>query len=64
MGLYDAVAIAEGFDGEEHTEEEIIAAWQYLVDTGVVWTLQGRFGRTARDLIEAGVLEPAGGKND
>mgnify|MGYP003144388970 FL=1 len=34
--------------------EEETAAWQYLIDTGVVWQLQGWFGRTAKRLIDEG----------
>lgn len=52
---YDAVAAVKGFDGEEHDEETMISAWQYLIDTGAVWSLQGCFGRMAKSLIEQGV---------
>ena len=38
------------------TEEQVVEAWQYLVDTGLAWKLQGWFGRTASDLIEQGVI--------
>ena len=55
MDNYLAVGIAEGFE-EPKNEEQVIEAWQYLVDTGLVWTLQGWFGRTAKDLIEKGVI--------
>lgn len=55
LSQYRAVALAEGF--EEGTEEEVIAAWQYLHNTGLAYQLQGFFGRTARQLIEAGVIE-------
>lgn len=58
MTPYQAVSIVEGFDGEEHSEEEILAAWQYLVDTGVVWRLQGTYGRMAKQLIEEGLIAP------
>lgn len=58
LTAYDACAIAEGFDGEEHTEEETLAAWQYLVDTGLAWSLQGWYGRTAMDLINNGLINP------
>ena len=51
---YEAVGLAEGFI--EGTEEEVINAWQYLVDTGLAWQLQGFFGRTANSLIEQGII--------
>lgn len=52
---YDACAAIEGFDGEEHTEEEIIEAFQFLIDNGDAWKLQGFYGRNAARLIELGV---------
>lgn len=55
LDLYAAVAIAEGFDDQEHTEAETIEAWQYLIDCGAAWTLQGFFGRQAAALIDAGI---------
>jgi hypothetical protein len=49
---------AEGFDGEEHTDEELNEAWQFLIDTGLCWQLQGWYGRNAAALIEAGICRP------
>lgn len=51
---YTAVGIAEGFI-EAASQEDVVEAWQHLIDTGLCWQLQGWFGRTARDLIESGV---------
>lgn len=59
MDTYLACSIAEGFSGEEHTTEEIHDAWQYLVDTGMCWKLQGWYGRNAEALIENGLILPA-----
>ena len=56
MDKYNAVGIAEGFI-EASSEEEVIEAWQYLVDTGLAWQLQGTFGRTAQALIEDGIIK-------
>lgn len=54
MSIFDATMIAEGvYDAE--SEEQYIEAWQLLIDTGTCWQLQGFFGRTASQLIEAGV---------
>jgi len=51
----NAVGIAEGWI-EAENEQEIIDAWQYLHDTGMAYDLQGWFGRTARDLINEGII--------
>ena len=54
---YLATAYAEGFcEGENATQEQQIEAWQFLVDTGLCWKLQGWFGRTATQLIKEGVV--------
>ena len=55
MTKYEAVGLAEGFI--EGTEEEVINAWQYLLDSGMVWTLQGWFGRAAKTSIEEGIIK-------
>lgn len=54
LSVFDCCAIIEGFDDEPHTQEEVIAAFQRLIDLGVVWSLQGFYGRTAANLIEEG----------
>ena len=55
MDKYQAVGLAEGFI-EAESEEQVIEAWQYLHDTGLGYQLQGFFGRTLRQLIDAGVV--------
>ena len=54
---YDASAAVEGFDGIEHNQDTIISAWQYLINTGLAWSLQGWYGRTAQALIDEGICE-------
>lgn len=41
---------------EDATDEEIIACYQELVNTGDAWHMDGSTGRTAMDLIEAGLI--------
>lgn len=63
MTPFTACGLIEGFvepDGEteEDRECQVLEAWQYLVDTGIVWTLQGTYGRTAISLIHDGLITP------
>jgi hypothetical protein len=39
------------------TEEQEKALWQYGVDTGIVWQLQGWYGRNAQDMLNNGTLK-------
>ena len=54
MNALTAVWIAEG--EIEADQDKQIEAWQYLVDTGLAWHLQGSIGRTADQLIEQEII--------
>ena len=58
MSNYLAVGIAEGFEQAE-SDEQYIAAWQHLIDTGLAYRMQGWFGRAAATLIEEGHCKEA-----
>ena len=59
MNFEKALATVEGMPPyEEPTEQEVIAAWQWLIDTGHAWRLNGRYGRTADGLIEDEICTP------
>lgn len=65
MDSFLAVGLAEGFM-EPESEDEVIAAWQYLHNTRLAYRLQGWFGRTAQQLLRDGIIvdkpaEPAKG---
>jgi hypothetical protein len=55
MDTLDAILLIEGDDDVDN--DELISAWQYLIDTGLVWKLQGYYGRTAKQLIEVGLCK-------
>ena len=42
------------YEAGEMEPEDIPAFFQQLIDTGLVWSLQGHYGRTANRLIEEG----------
>jgi len=56
MTRYEATGIAEGWIETDDQEKEL-NAWQFLIDTGLAWKLQGATGRTAHNLIIAGICK-------
>ena len=56
--LLDAVLIAEG-EKDPTPSMSYVDAWQFLVNTGEVWKLQGWFGRAAARMISQGTIDPA-----
>jgi len=53
MNTMLAIEIVEGVVPADYDEE--VEAWQYLIDTALVWSLQGWYGRTATRLVEEGI---------
>jgi hypothetical protein len=52
MNLDQIIAYKQG----ELDEEQILELFQDLVDSGLAWTFKGRYGRTAINLINAGLI--------
>jgi hypothetical protein len=53
---FDLVGKIIAYESDELTGDEMIVLFQHLVDTGLAWSLQGHYGRTAQALIEAGMV--------
>ena len=56
----DDVDFIINYEGGLCSDEEIIKGFQQLIDSGLVWSLQGHYGRTATALIEAGYCHKRG----
>ena len=57
--LFDTCSFVMAFEAGELDEDEIVEGFQHLINSGVVWSLQGSYGRTAAALIESGRCEAA-----
>jgi hypothetical protein len=57
---YDEIGNIIAYEQGELDEQETIALFQRLIDTGLCWSLQGHFGRTAVALIQDGYCTAKG----
>ena len=46
------------YEEGQMAEDEEIALFQHLIDTGTCWHLAGHYHRVAATLIEAGLIKP------
>ena len=53
---YDSVGAIIAYEQGDLDQEATLELFQHLVDTGLAWSLQGHYGRTAAALIEAGEI--------
>ena len=55
--IYNDALLVDETDAPQ-SQEEYLAVWQHLVDTGRAWQLQGLVTPLACELIEAGLIRP------
>ena len=56
MKHYDIIGNLCAFESGDLDEKETLDLFQELVNTGMAWTLQGSYGRTAKLLIDEGLI--------
>lgn len=55
----DQLSMMIAWESGELSEEDTITLFQQLVDSGLVWKLQGMYGRQAVAMIRAGLVKGA-----
>ena len=48
------------YENGELSANDTLALFAYLIKTGLAWSLQGHYGRTASTFIELGYITPDG----
>ena len=57
---YDSTGAIIAYEHGDLDEDATFELFQYLVNTGLAWQLQGSYGRTAKALLDAGLISLAG----
>ncbi|MGM9381087.1 DUF7417 domain-containing protein [Streptomyces antibioticus] len=61
MGRMKDIAIdLMSFEADELEIDEVVELFATLIRSGMAWTLQGSYGRTAQALIDEGIVSPGG----
>jgi hypothetical protein len=55
MADFDTLEFILAYEGGELDDDAIVEGFQHLIDSGLVWQLQGHYGRTAKQLIDEGL---------
>lgn len=58
--IFDTVDMIIDYEAGNMDLGQIVNFFSHLVKTGMAWSLQGSYGRTARVLIDNGYLTPEG----
>lgn len=60
LAKYDSLSAIISYEEGELSDEETLTLFAHLIKTGMAWTLQGHYGRTAQRFIDAGLISPEG----
>jgi hypothetical protein len=56
----DNISKIIAYENGELTDNEIIELFGDLIKSGMAWSLQGHYGRTAKSLIDGGYINNTG----
>lgn len=62
--MFDLASAISDYENGALGFEETVNLFQHLIDTGLAWSLQGSYGRTAVDLIREGYCTHASGARE
>jgi hypothetical protein len=51
---FDVVGFIMDFESASLSRDDVVEGFQHLIDSGIVWQLQGFYGRIAQQLIDEG----------
>ena len=54
----DLLSLILAYESGELDQDQTVGLFQGLINSGLVWNLQGHYGRMARTLIDAGCCYP------
>ena len=58
--MIDLTGQIMNYEAGEMSQEEVLDLFQTLINSGLCWSLQGSYGRTASHLIKSGLCSQGG----
>lgn len=56
LSAFDMAGKIIAYENGELSEDEVIDLFQQLVDTGLLWSLQGWYIRRAEEMLKKGII--------
>ena len=60
--MFNSLDFIMAYEDGQLDDEQVVEGFQFLIDSGLAWSLQGSYGRTAVALMQGGHCQDTHGR--